>query len=180
MKKFLLSVATACFLILGADNGALAQNSLKANVTTIAPPASTNTAPLVSGESITTINSRAVKDFRKAFKSCTDEKWFKLEDGFIAKFTQSDIPHRVDYDRKGNWIATTRYYSEKELPKEVRKQVKSVYYDYSITSVQELRFHEHLVYLINIEDDSNILTIRICDGEMDVFKELKKSEGPKN
>jgi hypothetical protein len=61
-----------------------------------------------------------------------------------------------------------------------RSQVKSVYYDYTITTVQEIIFPDHHVYLVNMEDETTILIIRICDGEMDVYKDLKKCEGPKN
>jgi len=177
MKKFLQSSATAILLAIAATTSALAQTDVakldvKSTTSKSAAPA--------TGEDMAVINSRAIKDFKKSFKLPSEEKWFKIETGYIVKFNQDGIQHRADYDNKGNWKATTRYYSEKQLPKDVRSQVKSVYYDYTITTVQEIIFPEHHVYLVNMEDEKTILIIRICDGEMDVYKDLKKCEGPKN
>ncbi len=181
MKKFLLSSAIACFLVIAAASGAFAQNPPKTDVAKLEISSTeSKTATTASGEDLAVINSRAIKDFKKSFKLPADEKWFKIETGFIVKFVQDGIQHRADYDNKGHWKATTRYYSEKQLPKDVRSQVKSVYYDYTITSVQEFTFPQHHVYLVNMEDEKTILIIRISDGEMDVFKEYKKAEGPKN
>ena len=181
MKKFLLSSATAIILVFAAASNALAQNPPKSDVAKLeVSPKASNSATTATGEDMAVISSRAIKDFKKSFKLPAEERWFKIDNGYIVKFVQDGIQSRVDYDNKGNWKATTRYYYEKQLPKDVRSQVKSVYYDYTITSVQELTFPNHLVYLINMEDEKSILIIRICDGEMDVYKDLKKVEGPKN
>lgn len=181
MKKFLLSSAKTILLALALSTGALAQDPAKTDVAKLeASSAASKPAKTATGEDMSEINSRAIKDFKKSFKLPADEKWYKIETGFIVKFIQDGIQHRVDYDKKGHWIATTRYYSEKQLPKDVRSQVKSVYYDYTITCVQEFTFTGHHVYLVNMEDEKTILIIRISDGEMDVFKEYKKVEGPKN
>jgi len=181
MKKFLLSSAKAFILAIALSTGAMAQDPPKTEVAKLeAGSIKSNSATTATGDDVAVINSRAIKDFKKSFKLPAEEKWFKIETGFIVKFVQGGIQHRADYDKKGNWIATTRYYSEKQLPKDVRSQVKSVYYDYTITSVQELTFPSHHVYLVNMEDEKTILIIRICDGEMDVYKDLKKAEGPKN
>ena len=175
MKKFLLSSAKAFLLAIALSTGAMAQDPAKTEVAKL----EIKSATTATGEDVAVINSRAIKDFKKSFKLPSDEKWYKIETGFIVKFVQDGIQHRADYDKKGHWVATTRYYSEKQLPKDVRRQVKSVYYDYTITSVQEFTFPIHHVYLVNMEDEKTILIVRICDGEMDVYKELKKSEGPK-
>ena len=181
MKKFLQNSATAILLVIAGATGALAQNPPKTDVAKLDASSTTSkSSTTLTADGMTVINSRAIKDFKRSFKLSANEQWFKIENGFIVKFIQDDIQQRVDYDKKGNWIATTRYYSEKQLPKDVRSQVKSVYYDYTITSVQEFTFPSHHVYLVNMEDEKTILIIRICDGEMDVYKEFKKVEGPKN
>jgi len=181
MKKFLQRSATAILLAIGAASSALAQNPPKTDVAKLEAGSTTSkSATTATGEDMTVINSRAIKDFKRSFKLPANEQWYKIDNGFIVKFMQDNIQHRADYDKKGNWKATTRYYSEKQLPKDVRSQVKSIYYDYTITSVQEFIFPANHVYMVNMEDEKTILIIRICDGEMDVYKELKKIEGPKN
>lgn len=120
------------------------------------------------------ISSKAIKEFRKKYKSISFETWDRIQDGFMAKFANNEVQYKVYYDFKGNWTGTVRTFSEEQLPKDVRRQVKSVYYDHKINFVQEITLNDHFAYLIYMEDAANWLTIRIVDGEMDVYQELKK------
>ena len=61
---------------------------------------------------------------------------------------------------------------------EVRHAVKSAYYDYNIVYIQEVEIPDAEgtpTYIICLEDKTNIKTVRICDGEMSVWKELTKA-----
>src|SRR5436190_6151099 len=98
------------------------------------------------------IHHRAVEDFHKSFKGITNEQWSKLNDGYIARFTEDSMQIRVNYNRKGNWQYTIRYYGEKKLPLEVRSMVKSVYYDYTISRVAEIHMDDQPVYILYIQD----------------------------
>jgi len=124
---------------------------------------------------IADINARALKQFSKAFKSAANASWYETkEGGFVAKFRQDGIETRANYDHKGNWTGTIRTYTEENLPKEVRHMVKSNYYDYNIFLVQEVTVGNITAYLVKIEDATTLKTIRVIDGEMDVYESYKK------
>jgi hypothetical protein len=121
------------------------------------------------------VSARALKQFSKAFKTAANASWYQTkEGGFVAKFRQDGIETRANYDRKGNWSGTIRTYTEENLPKEVRHMVKSTYYDYNIFLVQEVTVGEQTAYLVKIEDSTRLKTIRVIDGEMDVYEDFKK------
>jgi hypothetical protein len=68
-----------------------------------------------------------------------------------------------------------RQYAETKLNREVRAQVKSVYFDYNIILVEEIqRCAKPLTYVIHLEDKVSFKNIRICDREMEVMTEIGK------
>ena len=178
MKKLLIISAAVYFLTVIASYSGFTQSDIRADYAKLVLPDTggffKSNSP-VKEDNLSGINARALKDFKKSYKFSTEERWFKTDEGgILVKFSLNGIKNRADYDKKGNWIATTRYYTEKELPKDVRAQVKSVYYDFSITTVEEISFPEHLVYIIHMQDDTKWMNVRICDGEMDIMKEYLK------
>ena len=178
MKKILIAFALTYSLTFFIPNSAKAQTSDRAEVArlSIEPAANLSSKP-VFADNLNPVSDKTFKSFKKAVKFSVNERWFKSDDGgSLVKYEdQKGIRCRSDFDKKGNWTATTRYYSEKELPKEVRSQVKSVYYDYTITTIEEITFSNHLVYIIHMHDETTWLNIRICDGEMDEFQKFAKA-----
>ncbi|HEV3250281.1 MAG TPA: hypothetical protein VGZ71_04975, partial [Puia sp.] len=102
--------------------------------------------------------------------------WFTIADGFISYFkSEDDISDRVFYNKKGNWTFTVKSYNEGKLPRDIRAIVKSSYYDYTITLVEEVEGIDNLVYIIHMSDKTSIKNLRVTkDGEMDVLEEFTK------
>ena len=65
-----------------------------------------------------------------------DAGW--IQGGYRANFTLKGIYYRLDYDKKGNWLHTIKYYDVRKLPTEVRRLVVSTYLDYTITKIEEI------------------------------------------
>ncbi|MCW3117475.1 MAG: hypothetical protein JWM28_1557 [Chitinophagaceae bacterium] len=120
------------------------------------------------------INTRAINEYSKSFKSADKASWFEMKDGFVAKFKEDGVETKVYYDLKGRWTGTIHTYNEDKLPKDIRKLVRSIYYDYSIFQVNEVIVGEKTAYLVRIEDAATFKTIRIIDGEMDVYEDYTK------
>jgi hypothetical protein len=120
------------------------------------------------------VSNKAIRDFKKNFKDAKDEKWFTLPNGYLAEFMLVNRKDAVVYDKKGNWKYTICYYDEKNLPDAVRAQVKSVYYDYSISRVEEIRVEDKIIYLVHMQNETTWKNLRICDGEMEVIEDYNK------
>jgi len=180
MKMLNLNLFAALF----AATGAFAQNDSPARVlnyaTAVRLPGKASRVDdsnFLKPEYINNINVSAVRDFVKRFHDQDNARWFKLKDAsLIVKFERPDIGFRVAYSSKGSWIYTLQSYHEKQMPRDVRATVKSTYYDYSITQVEEIDHVDGVatVYIVHVKDDESWKTLRVCNGEMDVLETLYK------
>jgi hypothetical protein len=126
--------------------------------------------PDVPGE----ISTKAIKDFARSYKNAPGVTWYKLKDGFAAYFTSDGIKTRVMYNKKGRFAGQIRDYFEDKLPLDVRHLVKSTYYDFSITLVNEIIYDGITAYLVHMEGKTYWKTVKIIDGEMEVAEEYLK------
>jgi hypothetical protein len=68
-----------------------------------------------------------------------------------------------------------KYYEENRLPRNIRAQIKSTYFDYKIFIVQEIESAEHpTTYIVNLQGDSEWIKVKLCQGEMEVLEDHKK------
>ncbi|PWT96340.1 MAG: hypothetical protein C5B52_16000 [Bacteroidetes bacterium] len=163
MKKCLFNLAGMLPAMLAATLTFAQGNSVAPNF-----DASKSLAP---APAMSNAHARALKDFNRNNKTAPAAQWRQIQDGFIAEFTQDGIQSRTAYDKKGNFVYTIKTYGEKDLPKEVRKQVKSTYYDFSITQVEEVHASDKVAYLVHIQDGNAWKIIRVTEDDMDVYKE---------
>ena len=175
MKKNLIALTIVSVATLVGISGASAQivsnsSSLKYQMNATKTKNSMN--------ELENINPRALKNFSDNYKNVSDQSWMKIKGGFSVRFTSDDVRTTVLYDSKGFWVSSIKYYSEEKMRHEVRHIVKSTYYDYNIIYTQEIETADTKgmpTYIICLEDKSNIKMIRVCDGEMDIWKEFTKA-----
>ncbi|MBS1935095.1 MAG: hypothetical protein JST96_13925, partial [Bacteroidetes bacterium] len=137
MKRIFIALIRGCIFPLIITGVAYAQNSMGLYVindantfkNSLAAADAKNLTPY-SGTESSDINAKAVKNFSKTFKNAANTQWYKIEDGFLAHFSENGVEKRTYYDKRGNWHFTIAYLDEKALPKDVRRDVKSIYYDY--------------------------------------------------
>jgi hypothetical protein len=123
------------------------------------------------------ISSKAVSNFNKSHKGIGDEQWFETkEGGSVCRFVDNNGVNRAYYNKKGNWQYTISDYTEKELPEDIRRQVKSTYYDYDISFAQKIDMvmASKLVYLVQIQHEKDFKVVRVCEGEMEDLGESGK------
>ncbi len=123
---------------------------------------------------INEVNAKAVRDFKKIFKDAVDEKWYEIPNAFLAEYSLNDKKYVVVYHRNGKWQFTICYYDGKNLPAEVKGDIKRVYYDYSINRVEEVRIDDKTIYVVHIGNETTWKNVRVCDGEMDVIEDFNK------
>jgi hypothetical protein len=178
MKKNLVACFTGMSLFLFMSIGSNAQLSFVKvetsktnpfNETTVSKNASDNIEP-------SSVNHKAVKDFARNFKNA-NEKWYQVENQFVALFTLDNISYQVGYNKKGNKLYSIRNYGENNLPLDIRHNVKSIYYDYAITLVQEIEMPmKPLTFIVHLDGKTDIINLRISDGEMDEWQKFQKSK----
>jgi len=121
------------------------------------------------------INIRAVRSFKNMFRNIDNEAWYIMPEGYSASFKNNGSFYSVTYNQKGDWLRTTQQYCETKMDHDIRALVKTVYYDYNITLVEEIEQPaQPVVYLVHMEDKLSLKNIRICEGEMRTVLDANK------
>jgi hypothetical protein len=175
MKKLLLTSiiylsVTSATTLSAQSNSTTANDKLVAFKSTPQPESS----GAMSSSKTTDVNDRALKNFKKYFADASADVWVKTPNGYVVRFTSNGISNTAFLSNHGNCQSCIRYFTEKELPGDIRQQVKSTYYDFVIISAREVTYNAQTAYLVTIEDQTSWKVIRIVDGEMDVFEEHLK------
>jgi hypothetical protein len=132
---------------------------------------------IVSEIKVTKVNIKAVRHFMRSYKNILDAKWYTTEGGFTAIFLSKGISTKVVYDAKGRWFYNLLSYTEADPPSDIRHMAKSKYYAYDIFGFHQFEFKDNkTVYLISmIDKQSDMITLKICNGEMTNITELEKN-----
>jgi hypothetical protein len=175
MKKLLFiaaisSAATFSYAYAQTDMNTYAANTSNTSKTESGISGATRNA---TGE---TINAKAIKNFAKVYREASTAEWSQLKDkGFMCSFLSRGILSRAYYGSNGSWLYTIASYQEAQLPKNIRGIVKSAYYDYTISFVNEINLSENrTIYLVQIQFENMLKVLRVTDDEMEVIQELKK------
>ena len=163
-----------------------AQNSQK----NIEPDYKTNLMPSIhhlailqnhdlTGASLLTrneINIWAVRDFVNRFDKVENVLWFAdPKGGFEAYFVQDGYGDRVMYDKAGGWQSSRLTYQEEKCPRDIRAAVKSLFFDFDIILIEEVRTMEGCEFIFYLQDKSSIRVVRVSkDDEVDVLQEFNK------
>ena len=129
----------------------------------------------INGSSPNVVASKAIRNFSREFKGAVDTRWILSDEGgYIAKFIFKGVACRADYDYKGRRLVITRYYSEDKLPRDIRHQVKSTYYDFSIYRVAEFSLSNKTAYVVTLESDDSWIKVSVIDGTISELENYKK------
>jgi hypothetical protein len=186
MKKTLSVLAVGFISILASGNQAKAQNSAgpvafyesKSFHTSIrhAAELAKQVSLLNDVKKGKDFNSKAIKDFQVRFQKVDNATWYSDQDGFISYFIKNGYGNRVFYNKKGQWQFSLILYAEDQLPGDLRASVKSKYFDLSITLIEEVHSIDGMVYIVHLEDKSNIKILRLSnDAEMEILQEITKA-----
>jgi hypothetical protein len=123
------------------------------------------------------VSAKATRDFSKRFRG-QQANWTSNGQIFKARFSDDTYRTLVGYAKSGRWLYTIRYYSEKQMSRDLRHIIKSEYYDYNIVEVSEVRTPQQKdeIYIIHINNDKKQHKIlRFSDEGIEVVKTYNES-----
>jgi hypothetical protein len=118
------------------------------------------------------INSRASRHFKTHFSPEDREKWIKEDNFYIANFKEGRIRAKAYYDLKGWFAYCMKTYSGNLLTGDIRSAILQKFAGYAIDVVNEITDLEHPFYLIKIKSSTNIKTLRVLDGNVEVLEDF--------
>lgn len=140
-----------------------------------APKVSAQAQGAASISPIMVVNTKAMRNFVKAYETAVDPEWVLLKEGYVCRFMIDGVRCRAFYSQKGAWLLTVASYEENKLPKDVRAMVRSTYYDYTISYIDEISAPgKSKSYLVQIQDEKGMKILQVSDGGIETVKELVK------
>ena len=121
------------------------------------------------------VNAKVNKMFSQHFKNATILRWYEVDKKLLVKFIMNDQENRALFTKNGELVYHISIGTEASLPPDVRKLIKSNYYDQQITRVYKVNQHDRTVWISNMEDDSTHITVRVEDFELDEILHVTKS-----
>jgi len=109
--------------------------------------------------------------FANYFKDATDASWDMVGKEFLISFNKGGMHTRALFSKNGSLLYALHYGSEKDLPKSIDQQVKSTYYDYQITSDTQVNINKHNLWIVNLKDNTDYITLRVEDSEMEIMQQ---------
>jgi hypothetical protein len=123
------------------------------------------------------VNEKVLKSFKESFPTAQQVTWLEYVDTYVVNFTSIGIKERITYDKEGNFISSTRYYYQENLPANIICKIKKNYPNYKVFGVTEVTTENLVQYYVKMEDNANWTTVKSDDaGNMEVVEKYKKSE----
>lgn len=109
---------------------------------------------------------RSFRKFVNHYNDVSNLHWYNVENGFIAQFDASGIQTRVQFDMQGFWCETISNYTPEQTPQKIKNKVKEVYPGFDILITHRIDTNAASVFIVKIENKTQLKTLEIKDGEM--------------
>lgn len=129
---------------------------------------------IAGSENAATTNKKIQKSFNGNFVGATGQYWSLTGKNFHCSFYINDIPVSALFDKHGDLIYAITYDKDGDVPSDIRKIVKSEYFDYAITTAMEVKQNGRDIWIINMKEEPTHLTVRVENGEMEVVEQFKE------
>jgi hypothetical protein len=120
-----------------------------------------------------TLNSSHVKvyqnildEFDQQFAGAENIKWSRLNKNFLSTFKKDDQEFRVLFTPQAKLVYKISFGKEKHLPVHLRKAVKRMYVEFVISAAIKVEEAGRTVWVIHLEDEKNLVTIKVLDDEV--------------
>src|SRR4030095_3844983 len=120
------------------------------------------------------VSEKALKSFQSSFKNYVGANWYQVGKHFLATFEANGKKQKALFTKNGAMIYSIAYGFEKDLPAELRKQIKSNYYDQTIGMALEVNENNRTIWVVRIEDETTTTTLRLENGEMEEVQKFRK------
>lgn len=123
------------------------------------------------------VNERVLKNFKATFKAAEEVKWSEHESHYSVSFTLSSIQTRVNYDKEGNILNSTRSYTPALLPLHVYNAVTKRFGGKTLFGVTEVADDKNVLYVIKIYDDKKWYTLHAdTEGNIEVTEKYERAD----
>ncbi|PWT71989.1 MAG: hypothetical protein C5B59_16805 [Bacteroidetes bacterium] len=123
------------------------------------------------------VNEKLLQNFKENFPQAEQVYWKESPETYTVNFVENGIRSFIVYGKDGNFVSSTRYYQEKNLPYYLLINIRKKYPEKKIFGVVELSTIEAVDYYVKLEDAKVWTTIRMdSEGNLSLVEKLQKAE----
>lgn len=123
----------------------------------------------------TSVSAKIQSVFEKDFTACSDIKWTKYEDVYVASFKSHELYLTAVYNEEAELLGVTRYITFSQLPLKVSRALEEKYGTCAIDPTVIELTGDQTSYFINVENEKFIFQIKAdASGYLTVEKRTKK------
>jgi len=180
MKKQILTAINSLILIVTLGSSAYANSNVTAKRTVTASDFrqakafynnNNDSSRLRSNE----VSRKAIQHFNELYKN-SNPSWQRLGNNFLATLVQDNKYIKALFAPNGFLYYHISSGSERDMPGDVRRLVKSTYFDYTITSVKQVTSDNKTAWLVNMQDDRDLVIIKVVDNQMEEVEQYTLSK----
>lgn len=119
------------------------------------------------------VRAKVMRTFLQYFEGATEVHWNLSNNRYLASFKNAGRMCKALFDYNGRLLYAIQYVAEKDLPREVRKQLRSAYDDYKIVAITEMDANNIKSWTVNLQDADNLIVVRVTDGSLDELHRYK-------
>ena len=120
-------------------------------------------------------NTKVLKAFTQTFTTAENVKWEEYSDYYSVSFHTSGTSSRINYDKEGNIISSTRYSLPNLLPLNILNKLKRENPKRELFGVTELSVGDDMVYFVKMYDEKHWITLKVDTyGNSQVYEKYKK------
>jgi hypothetical protein len=125
-------------------------------------------------ENLKKLNLKLYKDFSRYFANASDIQTTVEKNNISVNCKIDGVKTLVNYNNNGRWTSTLRIMEADQLPVQLYTEVLDNYPGYKVSRGKEVIVGPRNAYLIDIENEKKFKTVRIIDGEFDIYQEFMK------
>lgn len=131
--------------------------------------------PVLTNSTYSKVYENVLTEFQRHFPNAEDVQWYNIKKDYLARFSIDDLEYRALLDRKGNLLYKITYGREKHLPANIRKDIKRNYVEFLITLAVFVEEDNRKIWIINLEDDSEHVIVRVENDEIEEVQKYRKA-----
>jgi hypothetical protein len=165
-KIKIIVVFTACMWLLNI-NQSISQLSLNKQHDTYSASSVTNSSIAALNLNTVATSIKVERSFISYFGEAAENNCSIAGKYFLNCFNVNGLLTYAWFTKNGKLINVTTYGTEKDLPADVRKIIKSEYYDYKIATAIDVKENNRDIWVVQLDNASEQLTVKVEDGEME-------------
>ena len=120
-------------------------------------------------------NTKVLKAFSETFATAQNVKWQEFANYYSVSFLYSGGLSKINYDKEGIILGSTRYYDPSALPLNIFTKLKRENPRQELFGVTEITVGDDMVYFVKMEDAKSWITLKVdSSGDSQVYEKYRK------